>query len=79
VDVERDQADRTEVVVVDRGVVVGSWLLDDPRPGLAAVDHLARLQLAGRRLGVRIRVSHPSAELAALLVAVGLGELVDGC
>ncbi|MFJ2831704.1 STAS domain-containing protein [Streptomyces sp. NPDC087263] len=41
-------------------------------PGLAAVDLLARLELAARRAGGRIRLLNPSPALRALLDLVGL-------
>jgi len=41
-------------------------------PDLSAVDGLARLQLAARRLGWAIEVRDPGAELAELLELVGL-------
>lgn len=39
------------------------------------VDALARLALAARRRGRRVRLSRPSPELAALLSLVGLAEV----
>lgn len=41
-------------------------------PGLAAVDVLARLELAARRAGGRIRLRNPDPALRALLDLVGL-------
>ncbi|WP_143667035.1 STAS domain-containing protein [Streptomyces sp. FBKL.4005] len=41
-------------------------------PGLAAVDLLARLELAARRAGGRIRLRDPDPALPALLDLVGL-------
>lgn len=41
-------------------------------PGLGAVDVLARLQLAARRAGGRIRLRNPDPALRALLDLVGL-------
>jgi ABC-type transporter Mla MlaB component len=53
-----------QVVVCDvRGLVVAD---------LAAVDALARLQLAAHTLGGRMRLLHASAELQELLALVGL-------
>ncbi|MGH3037974.1 MAG: STAS domain-containing protein [Gaiellaceae bacterium] len=40
-----------------------------------AVDLLARLQLTVRRLGARLRLCDPSAELCQLLAFAGLGEV----
>jgi hypothetical protein len=42
---------------------------------LATVDSLARLQLAGRRLGFRVRLSAPR-ELWELIDLVGLREVI---
>jgi len=47
-------------------------------PGLAAVDLLARLQLAARRAGGRIRLRDPAPSLRALLDLVGLRFEVEG-
>lgn len=46
--------------------------------GLAAVDVLARLQLAARRAGGRIRLRGPDPALSALLGVVGLAFEVEG-
>ena len=52
---------------------VASWPLTGTRgPDLAAVDALARLQLAARRLGCSIRLRETRAELVELLDLVGL-------
>jgi hypothetical protein len=45
-------------------------------PDAAAIDALARLQLAARRLGLEIRLSHASRELLGLLAFVGLSEVL---
>ncbi|MFE2097699.1 STAS domain-containing protein [Streptomyces sp. NPDC059468] len=47
-------------------------------PGLAAVDLLARLELAARRAGGRIRLRGPDPALRALLDLVGLRLQVEG-
>lgn len=47
-------------------------------PGLGAVDLLARLQLAARRAGGRIRLRDPDPALHALLGLVGLRFEVEG-
>ncbi|MEU0204029.1 MULTISPECIES: STAS domain-containing protein [unclassified Streptomyces] len=47
-------------------------------PGLATVDLLARLQLAARRAGGRIRLRDPDPALRALLDLVGLRFEVEG-
>lgn len=48
------------------------------RPGLGAVELLARLQLTARRAGGRIRLRDPGPALLALLDLVGLRFEVDG-
>jgi hypothetical protein len=50
-------------------------------PDAPAVDTLARLQLAARRLGLEIRLRHASYELQELLVFVGLRDVlrVEAC
>jgi anti-anti-sigma regulatory factor len=45
-------------------------------PDLGTVDALARLVLAGRRGGCRIRLRHVPGELRQLFVLVGLAEMV---
>ncbi|WSQ11435.1 STAS domain-containing protein [Streptomyces sp. NBC_01231] len=47
-------------------------------PGLEAVDLLARLELAARRAGGRIRLRDPAPALHALLDLVGLRFEVEG-
>ncbi|MEU6087634.1 STAS domain-containing protein [Streptomyces sp. NPDC047085] len=47
-------------------------------PGLGTVDLLARLELAARRAGGRIRLRGPDPSLLALLDLVGLGFQVEG-
>ncbi|MDC2955536.1 STAS domain-containing protein [Streptomyces gilvifuscus] len=47
-------------------------------PGLGAVDLLARLQLAARRAGGRVRLRDPAPSLHALLGLVGLRFEVEG-
>ncbi|MFI6930159.1 STAS domain-containing protein [Streptomyces sp. NPDC050287] len=64
------EAPRAEVVVCD---VAGLG-----PPGLRAVDLLARLQLAAKRAGGRIRLRDPDPALHALLDLVGLGIEVEG-
>ncbi|MFI1706228.1 STAS domain-containing protein [Streptomyces griseoruber] len=47
-------------------------------PGLAAVELLARLQLAARRAGGRVRLRGPDPALRALLHLVGLPVEMEG-
>jgi hypothetical protein len=48
------------------------WLPADA----AAVDALARLQLAGRRVGMELRLRNASPELVSLVAFIGLGEVL---
>ena len=59
------------------GVVVVDVAAIGP-PGLGAVDLLARLELAARRAGGRIRLRDPARSLHALLDLVGLRFEVEG-
>jgi hypothetical protein len=43
---------------------------------LATVDALARLQLAAKRLGCRLRLRNASAELIELVAFMGLAEVL---
>ncbi len=43
-------------------------------PDVGAIDALARLQLAARRLGLELRLRHASAELLGLVELAGLSE-----
>ena len=45
-------------------------------PDAVAVDTLARLQLAARRLGLELRLRHVSSELQELLAFVGLRDVL---
>ncbi|MER6154925.1 STAS domain-containing protein [Streptomyces sp. NPDC001868] len=47
-------------------------------PGLATIDALARMQLAARRAGGRVRLRDPDPALSALLHLVGLAFEVEG-
>jgi len=44
---------------------------------LTQVDRLARLALAARRAGARLRLARPSVDLAALLDLAGLSALIE--
>lgn len=61
---------RTGVVVCDVGGI--------GPPGLGTIDALARMQLAARRAGGRIRLRGPDPALRALLRLVGLAFEVEG-
>ena len=45
-------------------------------PDAAAVDALARLQLAARRVGLEVRLRRASPELCCLIGFVGLAEVL---
>lgn len=49
---------------------------DVGEPDLETVEALARVRLAARRVGCRMRLHDPSPELCELLALVGLGEVV---
>jgi len=69
----------TVVVLVSGDVELASWTLR--RGGcldLAAVDHLARLQVAANRLGCSVRLRSPAPGLLELLDLVGLADVVVG-
>lgn len=67
---------RARLQATGAGVVVCDVTGVGP-PGLAAVDVLARLQLAARRAGGRIVLRGPDPALSALLVLVGLSFEVE--
>ena len=46
------------------------------RADVAAVDALARLQLAARQAGFELRLLHASAELRCLITFTGLGDVL---
>ena len=57
--------------------VLASWELEcDGRPALALVDHLARLQLAARRLGWSISVREPDPRFADVIALAGLTDVL---
>lgn len=63
--------------IVAAGVdVVVCDVADLVRPDLLAIDAVARMQLAARRLGGSIRLLHAAPALAALLGLAGLTEVV---
>ena len=62
------EAADAEVIVCDVGALV--------EPDASAIDALARMQLAARRLGRRICLSHASNELQYLIALMGLREVV---
>jgi hypothetical protein len=45
-------------------------------PDATAIDALARLQLAAKRIGLEVRLRHASSELLGLLGFVGLSDVL---
>ncbi|MGW3207265.1 STAS domain-containing protein [Streptomyces sp. NPDC001135] len=67
-----------ELLTVGRARVVVCDVGGLGPPGLAVVDLLARLELAARRAGGRIRLRDPDPALPALLDLVGLRFQTEG-
>ena len=67
------------VVLARDDVELATWpLWWSGRPGLEAVDELARLQLVAGRLGCSIRLRGAGVELCELIDLVGLGDVLLG-
>lgn len=64
------------VVVGDGREVAIARVADLGRPDLAAIDAIARLQLAARRQGWEVRLSGTCRELGELLDLAGLAEVL---
>ncbi len=64
------------VVLGDGREVAIARVAELGRPDLSAVDAIARLQLAARRQGWRIRLTGTCGELGELLDLAGLSEAV---
>jgi hypothetical protein len=73
---EAGDGSRAVVIVVDGDVEVVVGRVLDARPDLAVVDALARLHLAGQRLGITIRLRDVCPELRDLVTLVGLSEIL---
>jgi ABC-type transporter Mla MlaB component len=78
-----DRADIRELCNRVRALLEGSdadMVVCDVRalvdPDVAAVDALARLQLAARRMGGRVQLLHAPSELQDLLALTGLRDVV---
>jgi hypothetical protein len=72
-----DDLTRTTVVLWCGGTEVASWPLGQrDRVDLDAVEELARLQLAARRLGFTVGLRHAGVELRQLLELAGLTAVV---
>ena len=70
--------DATPCVVVMHGDAEVACLPLPPgrHPDISVVDHLARLQLAARRLGYSIRLRGAPSELLELIDLAGLSDIV---
>jgi ABC-type transporter Mla MlaB component len=65
------------VVLVRGGAEVACMPLPAGRhPDISVVEHLARLQLAARRMGYSIRLRDAPGELLELIDLAGLSEIV---
>ena len=64
---EMPTALRRSTIVCDVGAIA---------PDVHAIDALARLQLAARRLGMEIRLRHASDDLQELIVFAGLRDVL---
>jgi hypothetical protein len=63
--------------LVRAGVEVATWRLPVDQPiDLSAVERVARLQLAARRLGYSVQLHQPSRALCELLHLAGLADVV---
>ena len=65
-----------EIVVSADGQEVTIGRVVGPRPDMATVDALARLQLAARRRGCRVLLQHPSDDLRRLVGFMGLADVL---
>jgi hypothetical protein len=72
------RAAKTTVVLLRGDAEVASWpLAAGTPPDLSVVDHVARLQLAARRLGCSIRLRDACGQLWELLDLTGLAGVVN--
>lgn len=75
---DADESRTSVLEVVDAHTEAVLCRLEVDRTDLALVEALARLQLAARRRGTRVRVRGAEPELLALLELVGLGDVLAG-
>jgi ABC-type transporter Mla MlaB component len=68
--------ERVCALLADSGAVVAVCDIAGVAADAVAVEALARLQLAARRHGCRIRLEHPSAELCDLIAFMGLADVL---
>lgn len=72
---------RTITFSVEGPIALGDLALCDVRgvePDAVTVEALARLQLAARRHGCRVRLLHASRELLDLVAFMGLRDVLPG-
>jgi hypothetical protein len=70
---ERQYSVRTTVVLVQDGRAIAHWPLElHESADMAAVDELARLQLAAHRVGLSIRLDSMAPDLLRALELAGL-------
>jgi hypothetical protein len=70
---------RAEVVLRRGDEEVARWVLTSDGPAdLGAVEEVARLALAARRMGCSLWLHHACPDLLGLLDLVGLGDLAAG-
>ena len=67
--------DRVCVLLHDTGAGVVDCGVEGVEPDAVTVDALARLQLAARRIGCRVRLRGASAELRDLVAFMGLTDV----
>jgi ABC-type transporter Mla MlaB component len=68
--------DRVCVLLTERGADVVRCDVRGVDPDAVTVDALARLQLAARRKGCRVRLRNASAELRALVGFMGMRDVL---
>jgi ABC-type transporter Mla MlaB component len=68
--------ERVCALLEDSGAIVAVCDLHSVEPDAVTVDALARLQLAARRQGCRVRLRHASSELRNLVSFMGLEEVL---
>jgi|SRR5687768_520468 len=75
-DVVRPEGDAIVALAVD-GIELVSWpLAGSAHPDLDAIDALARLALAARRLGGELSIRNAGPELLGLIYFVGLDDVL---
>jgi ABC-type transporter Mla MlaB component len=70
--------DRICALFASSGAGVAECDVSDVEPDAVVVDALARLQLAARRHGRRVRLRNASEELRELVELMGLDEVFSG-